>query len=127
EAKLGASLGYRVHKVKARTWQDPLAQAAAMCAVVPKEYRFWADANSNWGSPSRALHFINGLAQHSNYFAVESPVQYRNVDSFRQWKVKSPPKMAEPMGEDPWVSTREVLRRGLATAVRWDAPWPSAP
>ena len=54
EAKLGASLGYRVHKVKARSWQDPLAQAAAMCAVVPTEYRFWADANSNWGSPSRA-------------------------------------------------------------------------
>jgi L-alanine-DL-glutamate epimerase-like enolase superfamily enzyme len=25
EAKLGASLGYRVHKVKARSWQDPLA------------------------------------------------------------------------------------------------------
>jgi L-alanine-DL-glutamate epimerase-like enolase superfamily enzyme len=62
EAKLGASLGYRVHKVKARPWQDPLDQAAAMCAVVPKEYRFWADANASWGSPSRALHFINGLA-----------------------------------------------------------------
>jgi pyruvate/2-oxoglutarate dehydrogenase complex dihydrolipoamide acyltransferase (E2) component len=97
EAKLGASLGYRVHKVKARSWQDPLAQAAAMCAVVPKEYRFWADANSNWGSPSRALHFINGLARHPNYFAVESPVQYRNVDSFRELKGKSPLKIAEHM------------------------------
>ena len=52
EAKLAASLGYRVHKVKARPWQDPLEQAAAMCAVVPKEYRIWADANANWGSPT---------------------------------------------------------------------------
>lgn len=109
EAKLGASLGYRVHKVKARPWQDPLEQAAAMCAVVPKEYRFWADANASWGSPSRALHFIHGLAKHSNYFAVESPVQYRNVGSFRELKGKSPLKIAEHMGEDPMVFVREGL------------------
>jgi L-alanine-DL-glutamate epimerase-like enolase superfamily enzyme len=109
EAKLGASLGYRVHKVKARTWQDPLDQAAAMCAVVPKEYRIWADANSNWGSPSRALHFITGLARHPNYFAVESPVQYRNVESFRELKGKSPLKIAEHMGPEPMVFIREGL------------------
>lgn len=109
EAKLGASLGYRVHKVKARPWQDPLAQAAAMCAVVPKEYRFWADANASWGSPSRALHFINGLARHPNYFAVESPVQYRNVESFRALKGKSPLKIAEHMGDDPLVFINEGL------------------
>ncbi|MBL8217046.1 MAG: mandelate racemase/muconate lactonizing enzyme family protein [Bryobacterales bacterium] len=109
EAKLAASLGYRVHKVKARPWQDPLEQAAAMCAVVPKEYRIWADANAHWGSPDRALHFIKGLAKHHNYFAVESPVQYRNVDSFRALKGKSPLKIAEHMGEDPMVFVREGL------------------
>jgi L-alanine-DL-glutamate epimerase-like enolase superfamily enzyme len=109
EAKLGASLGYRVHKVKARPWQDPIAQAAAMCAAVPKEYRFWADANAHWGSPSRALHFIHELARFPNYFAVESPVQYRNVDSFRQLKGKSPLKIAEHMGDDPMVFINEGL------------------
>lgn len=110
EAKLGASLGYRVHKVKARPWQDPLAQAAAMCEVVPKEYRFWADANSHWGAPTRALHFINELARHPNYFAVESPVQYRNVESFRELKKgKSPLKIAEHMGDDPMTFVNEGL------------------
>jgi L-alanine-DL-glutamate epimerase-like enolase superfamily enzyme len=109
EAKLAASLGYRVHKVKARPWQDPLAQAEAMCAVVPKEYRIWADANAHWGSPDRALHFIKGLSRHHNYFAVESPVQYRNVDSFRALKGKSPLKIAEHMGDDPMVFVREGL------------------
>jgi L-alanine-DL-glutamate epimerase-like enolase superfamily enzyme len=109
EAKLGASLGFRVHKVKARPWQDPLAQAAAMCAVVPKEYRFWADANASWGSPSRALHYIKGLAEHSNYFAVESPVQYRNVESSRALKGKSALKIAEHMGEDPMTFVNEGL------------------
>ncbi len=109
EAKLGASLGYRVHKVKARPWQDPLEQAAAMCAVVPKEYRFWADANASWSSPSRALHFINALAQHPNYFAVESPVEYRDVAAFRALKGKSPLKLAEHMGAEPMVFIREGL------------------
>ncbi|MCC6589024.1 MAG: mandelate racemase/muconate lactonizing enzyme family protein [Bryobacterales bacterium] len=109
EAKLGASLGYRVHKVKARTWQDPLEQAAAMCAVVPKSYRIWADANANWSTPSRALHFINGLAKHHNYFAVESPVQYRNVAYFRELKGKSPLKIAEHMGDDPMTFVQEGL------------------
>jgi L-alanine-DL-glutamate epimerase-like enolase superfamily enzyme len=109
EAKLGASLGYRVHKVKARPWQDPLEQAAAMCAVVPKEYRFWADANASWSSPSRALHFINALARHSNYFAVESPVEYRDVAAFRELKGKSPLKVAEHMGSEPMVFIREGL------------------
>ena len=39
EAKLAASLGYRAHKVKARPWQDPVEQAAAICEAVPKDYR----------------------------------------------------------------------------------------
>jgi L-alanine-DL-glutamate epimerase-like enolase superfamily enzyme len=77
--------------------------------VVPKEYRFWADANASWGSPTRALHFINGLARHPNYFAVESPVQYRDVGSFRELKGKSPLKIAEHMGQEPLVFIREGL------------------
>lgn len=109
EAKLGASLGYRVHKVKARPWQDPLEQAAAMCAVVPKEYRFWADANASWSAPSRALFFINGLSRHSNYFAVESPIQFRDVAGFRELKGKSPLKIAEHMGSEPMVFINEGL------------------
>ena len=39
EAKLGADLGYRVHKVKARPWEDPIEQAAAICEVIPRDMR----------------------------------------------------------------------------------------
>jgi L-alanine-DL-glutamate epimerase-like enolase superfamily enzyme len=109
EAKMGASLGYRVHKVKARPWQDPIEQARAMCEVVPKEYRFWADANSSWGSPARALHFIQKLAEFPNYFAVESPIAYRDVEGFRALKGKSPLLLAEHMGAEPMVFVREGL------------------
>ncbi len=109
EAKLAAGLGYRVHKVKARPWQDPLEQAAAMCEVVPPEYRIWADANSSWTSPARALFFIKKLAEHHNYFAVESPIAYRDVDGFRRLKAESPLKLAEHMGPEPMVFIREGL------------------
>jgi L-Ala-D/L-Glu epimerase len=109
EAKLGASLGYVVHKVKARPWQDPLEQAAAMCAAVPKTYRFWADANAWWSSPSRAMHFIKELAKHPNYFAVESPIEFRDVGGFRELKGQSPLKLADHMGSEPMVFIREQL------------------
>ena len=109
EAKLGASLGFRVHKVKARPWQDPIEQAAAMCEVVPKEYRFWADANSSWGAPARALAFMQKLAGFHNYFAVESPIQYRDVAGFRALKGKSSLLVAEHMGQEPMVFVREEL------------------
>jgi L-alanine-DL-glutamate epimerase-like enolase superfamily enzyme len=109
EAKLAAAQGYRVHKVKARPWQDPLEQAAAMCEVVPKDYRIWADANSSWTSPSRALFFIRKLAEHHNYFAIESPITYRDVAGFRSLKAESPLKLAEHMGSEPMVFIREGL------------------
>src|SRR6185503_2247588 len=50
---------------------------------------------------------------HHNYFAVESPVQYRNVDSFRALKGNSPLKIAEHMGDDPMVFVREGLLQAL--------------
>jgi L-alanine-DL-glutamate epimerase-like enolase superfamily enzyme len=109
EAKLAASLGYRVHKVKARPWQDPIEQAAAICEVVPKDYRVWADANACWLSPSRALFFIKKLAEFHNYFAVESPIEYRSVAGFRALKGNSPLILAEHMGPEPMVFVREGL------------------
>ncbi len=110
EAQRAAGLGYRAHKVKARPWQDPVKQAEAMCAVVPPSYRFWADANACWGTPGRALHFIRELARFHNYFAVESPVQYREVGYFRELKKANPPlRIAEHMGPDPMTFIKEGL------------------
>ncbi|MFN0166889.1 MAG: mandelate racemase/muconate lactonizing enzyme family protein [Bryobacteraceae bacterium] len=110
EAKRAAGLGYRVHKVKARPWQDPVKQAEAMCAVVPSGYRFWADANAWWGTPGRALQFIRELAKFHNYFAIESPVQYREVSYFRELKkANAPLRIAEHMGADPMTFLKEGL------------------
>ncbi len=57
KARRGADLGYRVHKVNARPWEDPIEQAEAMCEVVPRDMRVWVDANAWWGSLGRTLHF----------------------------------------------------------------------
>ena len=87
EAKLGADLGYRVHKVKARPWEDPIEQAAAICEVIPRDMRVWVDANGWWGSVGRTLHFCEQLAKFHNYFAIESPIGLRqSVGGFRELK-----------------------------------------
>lgn len=110
EAKLGASLGYRIHKVKARPWQDPIAQAAAMCAVVPKNFRIWVDANSTWGTVQKTLEVTKELAKFPNYFAIESPFDRKNIDGYRQLKGKLPLKVSEHVDNidlEPWI--REQL------------------
>ena len=95
EARLGASLGYRVHKVKARPWEDPVQQAAAMCAVVPKEFKIWVDANSSWETVERTLDLTRKLAEFDNYFAIESPLARANIDGYRRLKGRLPLKISE--------------------------------
>jgi L-alanine-DL-glutamate epimerase-like enolase superfamily enzyme len=110
EAKLGVARGYRVHKVKARPWEDPIAQAAAMCAVVPKNFKFWVDANSTWETVEHTLKVTRELEKVDNYFAIESPIARQNIDGYRALKGKTKLKISEHVDNielDVW--TRENL------------------
>jgi L-alanine-DL-glutamate epimerase-like enolase superfamily enzyme len=110
EAKLGASLGYRVHKVKARPWEDPIEQAAAICGVVPENFKIWVDANSTWGTVERTLDLTHRLSKFPNYFAIESPIERTNIDGYRQLRGKLPLKVSEHVDNvdlDLWI--REKL------------------
>jgi L-alanine-DL-glutamate epimerase-like enolase superfamily enzyme len=109
EAKLGASLGYKVHKVKARPWEDPIEQAEAISAVVPNDFRVWADANAWWGSVGRTQFFVERLADVRNYFAVESPIRRERTDGYRDLKGTLPLQLAEHMPPDPMDFVREGL------------------
>ncbi len=109
EAKRGADLGYRVHKVKARPWEDPIEQAAAICDVIPKDMRVWADVNGWWKSVGRTIFFAERLAQFPNYFAIESPVTRTSIEAYRQLKGKTPLRIAEHMPSDPMPFIREGL------------------
>ena len=113
EAKLGASLGFRVHKVKARPWRDPIAQAAAICAAVPWDYRVWADANFFWGSVGRTIHFCQKLAEFPNYFGIESPIARGDLEGFRQLRGRIPLQLAEHLG---LIDTMTAIREGLLDA-----------
>jgi D-galactarolactone cycloisomerase len=109
EARRGQSLGYRVHKVKARPWHDPIEQAAAICEAVSKDFRVWADANAWWGSVGRTRFFVERLAKFSNYFAVESPIPARHLAGYRELKGAVPLLVAEHMPADPMPFIREHL------------------
>lgn len=123
EARLGASLGYRIHKVKARPWEDPIAQAAAICAVVPANYRIWVDANSTWQTVEKTLTVTRELAKFKNYFAIESPIPRENRDGYRALKGKLPLKISEHV--DAFASSGELadwVREGLLEAWIAGAP-----
>ncbi len=110
EARLGAAQGYRVHKVKARPWEDPIAQAAAICAAIPKEMKVWVDANSTWGTVEKTIEVTRELAKFPNYFAIESPIPRQDLDGYRKLRGKLPLRLSEHVdGIDLELWTREKL------------------
>ena len=113
EAKLGAERGYKVHKVKARPFEDPIAQAEAITAVAPPDFRIWVDSNWTWGSVGRAAEFARKLSNFQHYFGVESPVQRASVEAYRQFKPETPLKVAEHIPADPMP----FINQGLLDAL----------
>ena len=109
EAKLAESLGYRVHKVKARPWEDPIEQAEAICEAVSKDFRVWVDANAWWGSVGRTLYITERLKKLHNYFAIESPIRRELLEGYRQLKGKVGLDVTEHMPPDPMPYIREGL------------------
>jgi L-alanine-DL-glutamate epimerase-like enolase superfamily enzyme len=55
------------------------------------------------------MFFVRKLAEIHNYFAVESPITYRDIEGFRQLKGKCPLRLAEHMGSEPMAFLQEGL------------------
>jgi galactonate dehydratase len=110
EAQLAARLGYRVHKVKARPWEDPIRQAEAMCAVVPKDFKIWVDANGSWKTAERAIDLTKQLSRFANYIGIETPVARADMASYRRMKGRLALPVAEHVDNlDVEAWTREGL------------------
>ena len=109
EAKRGADLGYRAYKVKARPWEDPVAQAEAICDVIPRDMRVWVDANAWWRSVGRTLHYCEQLSRFHHYFAIESPFARNRLDDYRQLKGRTALQATEHVPADPMPFVREGL------------------
>ena len=103
EAKLGYDLGYRVHKVKARDFEDPVEQAEAVTSSVPNDLKVWADANSTWATPERAIKYAEGLTHIPNYFAIESPCERYSIDPFRKLKGPLPTQTRRAHPGEPYA------------------------
>jgi len=131
EAKMGLDLGYRVHKIKIRPWQDPIAQLQAISAVVPNDFKIWADANSWWaadnpwkdtslwsGSLDGALHVLRRLAEFPRLMGIESPFARQELQFYRQLRRKVPLRIAEHVdGSDPMTFIREGLLDAFITGA----------
>ncbi|MDA1313747.1 MAG: mandelate racemase/muconate lactonizing enzyme family protein [Acidobacteria bacterium] len=113
EAKLGYELGYRVHKVKARPFEDAIEQAEAITSAVPPGFRIWADANWTLYSVGRAIEFAERLSRFPQYFAIESPCHRASVEHYRQLKDGMPIAVAEHIPDDPMPFIREGLLGAL--------------
>ena len=110
-----AKLGYRVHKVKARDFEDPVEQAEAVTSAVPADFRIWADTNGTWETVERAIKFAERLTRFPQYFAIETPCERYGVEPFRQLKGRFPLKLAEHFPKNPMPFIREKLLDALVT------------
>jgi L-alanine-DL-glutamate epimerase-like enolase superfamily enzyme len=109
EARRGEALGYKVHKVKARPWEDVVEQAASICDAVQSDFRIWVDANAWWGSVGRTIDLCKKLAQFNNYFAIESPIARPGIVGYRALKDKLPLQLSEHITDDPMPYINEGL------------------
>jgi len=115
EATLGYDLGYRVHKVKARDFEDPVEQAEAVTSAVPSDFRIWADTNGSWKTVERAIKFGERLTRFPQYFAIETPCERYGIEPFRQLKGRFPWNLAEHFPKSPMPFIREKLLDALVT------------
>lgn len=94
EARRGVELGYMVHKVKARPYEDPVEQMAAIAEVVPHDYQIYMDANGSFGSAGRTLAVAEGLRRLPQVKGFEQPVAHEDIVSYRQIRKSLPLRLA---------------------------------
>ena len=81
EARRAYSLGYRVHKIKARPWFDIAEQVQAISAAVPSDLKLRVDANDSFETPARTLEVANLLRDY-NIESFETPIPQGNIDGY---------------------------------------------
>ena len=100
EAKLGYDLGYRLYKVKARPFEDPFEQAAAVQSATGLDMKVWVDASGTLGTVDQALAFGEGIAKFPQYAGIESPCQGAKVEDYQALKGRFPPSQVESFEGD---------------------------
>ena len=85
EAKHAYSLGYRLHKIKARPWFEVLEQVEAITAVVPDDFQLRVDANDSFETPAHTLEVVRQLEGY-NIESFETPIPQRDIAGYQEIK-----------------------------------------
>ena len=85
EAKRAYSLGYRVHKIKARPWFEVVEQVEAISEAVPSDYKLRVDANDSFETPERTLQ-VAKLLRDYNIESFETPIPQSHIEGYQKIK-----------------------------------------
>lgn len=113
EAKRGLELGYMVHKIKARPYEDPAEQIAAVAEVVPNDYQIYMDANGSFGSPGKTLSVAESLRRFRQVKGFEQPIAHEDVVGYREIRKQLPIRLAVHYEA---VDTRSFMLEALCDA-----------
>lgn len=94
EARRGLAAGYAVHKIKARPYEDPAEQMAAVAEVVPQDYQVLWDANGTFESPEKTLAVAKSLEQFFQVKGIEQPIAHENIVGYRRIRGALPMRLA---------------------------------
>ncbi len=113
EVKLGLELGYRVHKIKARPYEDTVEQMEAVARVAPHDYAVLFDANGSLGSPGRTLALADALKKYPQVKGFEQPIAHEDLPGYRAIHEKLPFRLAVHWEA---VDTRAFLMESICDA-----------
>jgi len=85
EARRAYSLGYRVHKIKARPWFEIVEQVEAISEAVPSDYKLRVDANDSFETPERTLQ-VAKLLRDYNIESFETPIPQGHIEGYQEIK-----------------------------------------
>jgi len=94
ETQRGLELGYTVHKVKARPYEDLTAQVAAMVEVVPPDYQIYIDANGSFVTPGKTLALARALERYVQVKGFEQPIAHEDIVGYRRIRRELPLRLA---------------------------------
>jgi L-alanine-DL-glutamate epimerase-like enolase superfamily enzyme len=113
EVKRGLELGYMVHKIKARPYEDPAEQIAAVAEVAPRDYQIYMDANGTFGSPGKTLSVAESLQRFRQVKGFEQPIAHEDVVGYREIRRHLPIRLAVHYEA---VDTRSFMLESLCDA-----------
>lgn len=94
ETRRGLELGYTVHKIKARPYEDLTAQIAAAVEVVPQDYQIYIDANGSFVSPEKTLSLARALERYVQVKGFEQPIAHEDIVGYRRIRRELPFRLA---------------------------------